>query len=224
MKGQVLEAGLCPLESTKTVNMTQVHNITQPTLADALLNTYATKSRALLIDAALIGIFAGFVSLSAQITIPLPFTPVPITGQTLAVLLTGTVIGARRGCASLVLYLLLGACGAHVFAGGATGAMKFFGATGGYLLSYPIASAITGALAQRGWDRKPAKLFGLMALGNLAIYVPGVLWLSVFTGSLGSALMKGAVPFVLGDVVKIGIAMLMMPGAWRLVKRIEREG
>jgi biotin transport system substrate-specific component len=183
-----------------------------PTLADILLPRKAARS------------WWTEVALCAQVSIPLPFTPVPITGQTFAVLFTGAVLGGRRGVLALLLYLAWGAMGLPVFAGGAAGIYRFFGPTGGYLIAYPLAAGLVGALAERGWDRNPHRAPAMMLTGNFVISGLGVLWLARFTGGLGPALVKGLLPFLPGDLVKMLLASLALPGGWMLVRRIKGEG
>jgi biotin transport system substrate-specific component len=190
------------------------------TLSDALLDQRAAHTW--LRDALLIVLFSGFVALTARISIPLPFTAVPITGQTLGVLLTGAVLGSRRGALALGLYLLEGALGLPVFAPSAVlapGIGRLLGPTGGYLLAYPFAAGLVGLLAERGWDRRLALAALAMALGNLVIYAGGVAWLTLLLGKPGAAVLQGLVPFIPGDLVKIAIAAIALPGAWALVRR-----
>jgi len=178
----------------------------------------------LVADAVLVLAGALLVAASAQISFPLPFTPVPITGQTMAVLLVGASLGAGRGAASLGLYLLLGIVGTPVYAGGADGVGVIFGASGGYLLSYPIAAAITGALAERRWDRRVPSAAVAMLAGSAAIYVVGLPWLAAVTGSgVGRTLELGLVPFIPGDLFKLALAAGLLPAAWGLVKRVRGE-
>ena len=148
--------------------------------------------------------FAAATALAAHVRIPLPFSPVPVTLQTFVVLLAGATLGARAGAGSQGLYLLLGACGAPIFAGGA-GALS--GVTAGYLLAFPLAAWIVGSLARR--DSRLALALGLL-LGTLVIYVLGVGWLTLGMGrSLGPALMLGAVPFLPGDAMKLAAAWVL---------------
>src|SRR5438093_5499711 len=112
-------------------------------------------------------------ALGAQLAIPLPWSPVPITGQTFAVLLTGAVLGARRGFLAQALYLAEGAMGLPVFAGGAAGVAKLMGPTAGYLIAFPFAAMLTGALAERGWDRRFLTMLAAMLLGSAVIFVRG---------------------------------------------------
>ncbi len=195
------------------------------TLIDRVL---PDRSRAYgwLVDAVLIVLFSGFVALSARIAVPLPFTEVPLTGLTLGVLVTGAVLGSRRGAMVLLLYLLEGVAGLPVFAPSAVlpaGIGRLLGPTGGYLIASPIAAVAVGALAERGWDRKPSLMALAMVLGNVVIYAIAILWLTRFTGSLWLALVRGMFPFIPGDLIKIGIATLAVPGGWTLVRRLGRR-
>ena len=153
----------------------------------------------------------------AQVRIPLPFTPIPITGQTFAVLLVGAVLGARRGAASLVLYLIQGLLGLPFFAGGASGLAYLLGPTGGYLVGFIAAAGLVGLLAARGLDRRiPSALLAFLA-GEVVIYLFGVAWLSVFLG-IPHAIAAGLFPFVLADAIKLAAAGLVLPAIWALVK------
>jgi biotin transport system substrate-specific component len=162
--------------------------------------------------------FSLFVALSAQVAIPLPGTPVPVTGQTLAVLLAGALLGSARGAIALGLYLLEGALGLPFFAEGKAGAATLFLApSAGYLWSFPIATALTGALAERGWDRRPITAFLAMVAGNAVIYACGLAWLAHLVGPQGAVRM-GLLPFLPGDLLKIALATLLLPAAWRLFR------
>ena len=162
---------------------------------------------------------AGVVTaLMAQIAIPLPWSPVPITGQTFAVLLSGAVLGARRGFIAQTLYLGAGVAGLPVFAGGAFGPAPLVGPTAGYLLAFPFAAAVTGALAERGWDRRFATMFCAMLLGSATIFATGLLLLSRFVPA-SQLLAAGLRPFVPGDLIKSGLAAIAFPAAWRAVSR-----
>src|ERR671910_1051854 len=148
--------------------------VTQPrTLVDVVL----PRSRSWLFDAALIVVFSAFVALTAQVEIPL--RPVPITLQTLGVLLTGALLGSSRGVLALLLYLAEGAVGLPVFAGGAAGLAYMLGPTGGYLVGFVLAAGLVGWLAERGWGRRLVWTALAMAIGNLVIYALGVAWLAV---------------------------------------------
>lgn len=160
------------------------------------------------------------IYLTARISIPLPGNPVPITGQTFGVLVVGGALGLRRGFAASVLYVLLGVVGLPFFAEGKGGVGVIWGATGGYLVGFALASALVGRLAELGWDRRFVGSVGACALGNLAIYLVAVPWLAVVTGSdPASAIGTGVVPFLAGDVLKLLLAAAVFPVAWWVVGR-----
>jgi biotin transport system substrate-specific component len=157
---------------------------------------------------------AALVALSAQIRIPLPFSPVPITGQTFAVLLVGAAYGSRRGATAIATYLAFGLLGLPVFASGLTGFAALAGPTAGYLMAYAPAAFVVGLLSERGASRSPWTTAMSMAVGNVIIYGTGVLWLSRFVPWDG-VLAAGIFPFLVGDAIKIGLATLALPAAWR---------
>jgi len=178
-----------------------------------LADLVAAGSRAR--DVALVVAGAGFVALSALVSVPLPFTAVPLTLQTFAVLLTGAALGWQRAVPSMLLYLLAGAAGLPWFAAGESGTGF---PTFGYIVGFVLAAAVVGKLAGSGADRTPLRTFALMALGSALIYLVGVPWLAVALDlSLAEALADGLVPFLGGDAVKALAAAGLMPGAWRLV-------
>lgn len=157
---------------------------------------------------------AVMAGLLAQVAIPLPFTPVPITGQTLGALLIGTGLGWRRGIASMVLYTLVGLAGVPWFAGHTSG---WAAASFGYIIGMVIAAGVCGYLAERKADRTPAKSLPMMALGSLIIYAVGVPWLAVSVNvGPAKALSMGLYPFLAGDAIKVLIAAAALPTAWRL--------
>jgi biotin transport system substrate-specific component len=162
-----------------------------------------------------------WVALFAQVRIPLPFTPVPITGQTFAVLLVGAALGAGRGAGALMLYLLMGMTGLPVFAGGAAGLFHLTGPTGGYLLGFVIAAAAVGRMAEHGWERSFRTSLIPFSLGTLLIYLVGVPWLALYVGPQ-AAIQKGLLPFLPGDLIKLLLAALALPSAWRLVQGKDR--
>lgn len=176
------------------------------------------KRHAALFDLGLILGGSLFIALSAQIVFRLPFSPVPITGQTLSVLLVGALLGSRRGMLSLLAYLAEGAAGLPVFSGGGAGLIWFLGPTGGYLLAFVPAAFVTGWLAERGWDRRVATTMLLMLAGNVVIYVGGLSWLGLQVG-FDRALPLGLYPFIVGDVAKSLLATALLPSAWRLLHR-----
>lgn len=171
-------------------------------------------------SAALIVGGAFFTALCSQIVIPLQ--PVPITGQTFGVLLVGALLGSRRGLASMLTYVGMGAVGLPVFAGGAAGLSRLAGPTAGYLVGFVVAAAMVGLLSRRGWDRRVASTALAMALGTLVIYAFGVAWLSRFVG-WDKVMAIGVMPFLLGDAMKLALAALSLPWAWRLVGESDRD-
>ena len=188
--------------------MSSITSVGPRTLADVIPG-------GLVRDAVLVAGGAGLVGLSAQVVIPLPFTPVPLSLQTLAVLLVGSALGSVRGLASMALYLAVGMLGVGWFAQGRSG-WEF--ASFGYILGFVVAAWLVGKLAERGTDRSPLKTAGVMALGNLVIYAVGVPFLMAYAHlGLGQALLLGVVPFLLGDAIKIVFAAGLLPGAWKLV-------
>lgn len=189
--------------------------------SDAATLRLAVLPRAsFLTDIALVGLGAALLAGSAQVSIALPFTPVPITGQTFAVLLVGASLGTVRGASSALLYVLLGVAGVPVYAHGAEGFAVITGASGGYLVSCPFASALTGWLAERRWDRRFSSAVGAMLTGNVLIYLVGLPWLAVVLGTgLEKTLELGLYPFVPGDMFKLYLAAALLPAAWRLVGR-----
>ena len=188
-----------------------------PTLRVALL-----PRAGLLTDALLVCAGAGLIAASAQLSIKLPFTPVPITGQTFSVLLVGASLGVFRGGASALLYVLLGLV-FPVYASGNEGWDVIVGASGGYLISYPFVSALTGYLAEKRWDRRFSSAVGAMLTGNVVIYLFGLPWLAVVLNTnLEKTLEYGLYPFVPGDTFKLYLAAAALPGAWRLVRRLKR--
>lgn len=161
-----------------------------------------------------------FVYLTARVAIPLPGTPVPITGQTFGVLLVGGALGLRRGAASVSLYVLLGLIGLPFFAEGKGGYTVIFGATGGYIVGFIVAAAVVGRLAELGWDRRLLGALAAMAIGNVVIYLIGIPWLMFATGmDLATAIDKGLVPFLVGDAIKLLLAAACFPAAWWIVGR-----
>jgi biotin transport system substrate-specific component len=173
-----------------------------------------------LTDTLLVLAGTALVSLAAQVSIPLPFTPVPVTGQTFAVVLVGASLGSVRGTASLLLYLSIGLLGAPVYAGGDHGWAVVTGASGGYIVGFVVAAALTGWLAEHHWDRRFSSAVGAMLTGNVVIYLVGLPWLAVVVDTgLEKTLELGLYPFVPGDMLKLYLAATLLPGAWRLVER-----
>ena len=187
------------------------------TLAPTLSTRYLPHTPAWMRN--LLLVFSGvlLVGLLAQVRIPLPFTPVPLTGQTFAVLLVGATLGAKRGATSLALYTLIGALGVPVFAGGAAGLAYLSGPTLGYLLGFIVAAFLIGRLAERGLERNLRTSLLPFLLGTLVIYTFGAGWLAILFG-VQKALALGVLPFIVGDLIKLSLAALALPAAWRLVR------
>ncbi|MET0626130.1 MAG: biotin transporter BioY [Pyrinomonadaceae bacterium] len=167
--------------------------------------------------------FSLLTALAAQVVVPLPFTPVPLTGQTFAVLLTGALLGPRLGALAMLAYLAEGAAGLPFFRGGAGGVGHLSGATAGYLFAFPAAAYVTGHLAERGWDRRFLTAAAAMFLGSLVILACGCAWLSLAVG-VEQAFRLGVLPFLPGDVVKIALAAAALPTGWALLRRTGRRG
>jgi biotin transport system substrate-specific component len=168
-------------------------------------------------DAVLVGGSAAFVGLAAQIAIPLGFTPVPVTLQTFAVLLSVAALGPTRGVLGMALYMLAGMAGVPWFSNHASGwSMPSFG----YVVGFVLAGAVVGELARRGGDRTPVRTIALMVLGNLAVYAVGVPWLmAALHVGLAKALSLGFTPFLIGDAIKMVAVAVLLPTAWKLVDR-----
>lgn len=182
-----------------------------------VLADYAANTR--LAQIALVAGGAAFVGVAAQIAIPLPFTPVPLTLQTFAVLLVGAALGSLRGVLSMVIYLLVGMVGVPWFAEGSSG---FSSASFGYILGFIFAAFIVGRLAERGASTTPARSAALMVIGNLAIYAVGVTWLKfAIDVNWVTALSLGVVPFLIGDAVKIALAAGLLPLSWKGLEKLQ---
>lgn len=186
----------------------------------ATLRVAAFPHAGVLTEIALVVGGAALVALAAQIAIGLPFTPVPVTGQTLAVGLVGASLGAWRGLASLALYLAAGVVGLHVYADGAYGWDVLTGPTGGYLFGFLLAALLTGWLAEHGWSKRFSSSLSAMLSGNVLIYLTGTIWLAYKLDiGLEETLELGLYPFVPGDILKLYIAGALLPGAWWVVRK-----
>ncbi|GAA1175308.1 biotin transporter BioY [Streptomyces hebeiensis] len=173
----------------------------------------ATRTR----DIALVLGGAVLTGLAAQVSVPVPGSPVPVTGQTFAALLVGTALGARRGFLSLAVYTVVGMAGMPWFSAGSSGPG---GASFGYVLGMLLAATVVGALARRGGDRSVLRTAGTMAVGSAVTYAVGVPYLALSSGmSLSAAVAAGLVPFLLGDALKAALAMGALPAAWKLAGR-----
>jgi biotin transport system substrate-specific component len=161
-----------------------------------------------------------FLALAAKIKVPM--WPVPITMGTFAVLTIGAAYGPRLGLVTMMVYMLVGALGFDVFAGSSaevSGLSYMLGGTGGYLVGYVMATLALGVLAQRGWDRSVSWMALAMLIGNSLIYIPGVLWLGQLYGWDKPILAWGLTPFLVGDALKLALAAVLLPVAWKLVSR-----
>jgi biotin transport system substrate-specific component len=189
----------------------------------ATLRLAAFPRSNLITDTLLVLAGTGLVAGAAQISIP--FEPVPVTGQTFAVLLVGSSLGAIRGAASLALYLWLGVAGAPIYADGNHGWSILTGASGGYIVGFVLAAAVTGFLAERGWDKRLSSSIGAMLTGNVIIYAVGLPWLAVVLDTnLEKTLEYGLYKFVPGDLLKLYLAAAALPATWGIVRRVRGTG
>ena len=173
-----------------------------------------------LTNATLIAGGAIFLAALAQISIPVPGSPVPVTGQTLGVLLIGTTYGSGLGLATFAMYLLAGIAGAPVFAGASSGIEKITGATGGYLIGMMVATFLLGVLAKRQLDQRFLTALPTMLIGTITIFAFGLFWLHYFTGNDWNwTISAGLVPFIFGEILKIVIAGTSLPVVWRFVNK-----
>jgi biotin transport system substrate-specific component len=185
----------------------------------------SNRAAALVADAVLVAVGVTLLALSAQISIPLPTTPVPLTGQTFGALLVGGAYGAQRGFITFGAYMVVGGLGYGVFAQHASGwgVLEFSSATGGYLFGMLVAAGFVGWMADRGWDRKPWRSLPTMIVGNVIIYAFGFLWLQHATGlSAHDTWVAGVRPFLAGDAIKIVLAAGLLPAGWKLVDAVRR--
>ena len=194
--------------------------------------TYPSMSTALLLDEtdskiqravryALLTL-AGSVLITLCTQISLPLFPVPMTLQTFAVFLIGLTYGWRLGGITVALYLLEGALGLPVFSGGKGGMIVFMGPTAGYLVGFLLAATACGWFAERGFDRSYFKLLVALLVGNVLLYAPGLLWLGTLIGWDKPVLEYGLYPFIGGDLLKIAMAVLLLPTAWKVVNRLKQ--
>ncbi len=182
----------------------------------------ARPGLARLFDASIVAGFSLVVALCAQVAIPLPFTPVPVTLQTFAVLMAGCLLGSVRGTLAVAAYIGEGLAGLPFFAGGASGLSHLLGPTGGYLLGFLAAAFITGLLAERGLVRHWLSTILVLVAGEIALYIPGVAWLSVYVGAQ-KVLALGFFPFVAGDALKVAAGWGILAGAGALRARAQER-
>jgi biotin transport system substrate-specific component len=171
---------------------------------------------------ALIAGFSLLLAFSAQIGIPLPFTPVPVTLQTMMVLATGALLGSRRGAAAVLLYIAEGAVGLPVFSLGRSGIAHLAGPTGGYLVGFVAAAFLAGLFSERGWDRNWILAFIGLMIADLALFVPALLWLGMFTG-FTNVLVLGALPFIFTDALKAALCASLLPLGWKLLREPKED-
>jgi biotin transporter BioY len=160
--------------------------------------------------------FSLLTALAAQVSIPIG--PVPITGQTFAVTLTGALLGSRLGAIAMIIYLAEGAAGLPFFSNGGSGILTFLGPTGGYLVAFPASAFITGAFAEHGWDKRFLTAVAAMTIGSAVILLAGWAWLSQLM-PLTVAYHAGIQPFIIGDIIKIVLAAAVLPSGWYLLDR-----
>lgn len=200
------------------------------TLSDLIPRSKGNNAKAvsIAINAALVVSFALITAVLAQVSITLSFTPVPITGQTLAVLVSGATLGTAMGMSSQILYVFLGAVGLPFYANHSSGWDVLKGATGGYFIGFIVASAIIGFLAERKNDRKVLSAIGAFVVGSVVIYGFGATWLAhslgiPFAKGAQSAMSLGVIPFLFGDLLKVALAGLIIPGSWKAVSYLRNE-
>lgn len=201
-----------------------MHAVRYGAIVDRVIPRGQTRSSTLARDILLILAGTALVSLLAQVSIP--WYPVPFTGQTLAVLLVGGMLGALRGALSLAVYFAIGALGAPIFSEQAGGWDIITGATGGYIIGFILAAGVVGWLCERGADRRVVSMIGVLLLGNVLIYAIGVPWLANWSPAgdgvnLGwsQAYELGVQPFILGDLLKLAIVAAILPAGWALLQR-----
>ena len=187
----------------------------QPNITIAGVFRPGQKAQGLLYDAIVVVCGSLLVGLSAQVRFYLPFSPVPVTAQTFAVLILGILLGSKRGALTMVLYLAEGLSGLPVFAGG-IGFSALLGPTGGFLVGFIPAAYVAGRLAEMGCDRRITTTIAAMVIGNVVLYLFGVGWLTILT-DVKTALITGLFPFIAGDVLKVMIAAVSLPAVWKLL-------
>ena len=199
-----------------------------PTLLDAMTTRSDARFRAAEQIGAVLFVTV-LTAIAAQISLPLPFTPVPFTFQPMVVLVGAAALGSRLGMSSQILYLALGIAGLPVFAASPLlpqGAARLIGPTGGYLMSYPLAAFIAGALAERGFDRRYLTAVLAMVCGLAVVFAGGLLWLTLVSrpaGGFSAVLAAGFLPFIVPDVLKLLVAAAVMPGLWKITGKLDRQ-
>ncbi|MFW2545024.1 biotin transporter BioY [Primorskyibacter sp. 2E107] len=198
------------------MNLTMDRNV----LAEAFGANEGAARRVKQVALVVLGI--AFLAVMAKIKVPVPGSPVAMGMGTFAVLTVGAAYGARLGLVTIMGYMILGMLGMDIFQSSTAdlnGIEYMMGGTGGYLLGYVIAVGVMGMLARRGWDRSAPKMAGAMLIGNVILYVPGLIWLGMLYGFDKPILAWGLTPFLLGDAIKLALAAVILPAAWALVGR-----
>jgi len=190
------------------------------TLSDAFWRSSSLVRQVVLVLAGI-----ALLALAAKIKVPVPNSPVPVSMGTFAVLTIGAAYGPRLGLTTIIGYLIIGALGFDIFSNSTAevnGWAYMTGGTGGYLVGFVLALLVLGYAATKGWDRSALKLMPVLVVANALIYIPGMAWLSYLFGmDISAAFAAGVAPFLIGDVLKIGLAALCLPAAWAIVKRIK---
>ncbi len=179
------------------------------------------RARGITFDAIIVICGSLLIGLSSQIKIYLLISPVPITGQTFAVLMIGALLGSRKSALAIIAFLVEGAAGLPVFAGG-YGLATFIGPTGGYLVGFIGAAFVVGKLAEKEWDRKILTTIAAMVAGEVVLYAFGVCWLAIMT-NIRSALVIGLFPFIVGDILKVALAAAVLPAGWKLLNCLKTK-
>lgn len=190
------------------------------TLNDKVLAEVGLNEGAAKLVKQVVLVLAGIALLAVAAKIKVPVGPVPVTMGTFAVLTVGAAYGPRLGLVTMLGYMIVGALGFDVFAGSSAekfGLTYMMGGTGGYLVGYVLATLALGLAARRGWDRSVLMMAVAMLIGNALIYVPGLLWLRTMADSWAQTLAWGLTPFVVADLIKLGLAALIVPGLWKLI-------
>ena len=190
------------------------------TLNDKVLAEVGLNEGAAKLVKQVVLVLAGIALLAVAAKIKVPVGPVPVTMGTFAVLTVGAAYGPRLGLVTMLGYMIVGALGFDVFAGSSAekfGLTYMFGGTGGYLVGYVLATLALGLAARRGWDRSVLMMAVAMLIGNALIYVPGLLWLRTMADSWSQTIAWGLTPFVVADLIKLGLAALIVPGLWKLI-------
>ena len=177
------------------------------------------RTRGIMYDAIVVICGSLILCLSAQVKVYLPISPVPITGQTFAVLMLAALLGSRRGVLAVLAYLVEGILGLPVFAGG-MGPATLIGPTGGYLVGFVAVAYVVGKLAEMGWDRRVSTTIAAMLAGEIVLYTFGVCWLAVMT-NIRTALVICLYPFIVGDILKIALAAAVLPAGWKLLNHLK---